>query len=140
MDNASHISKLFFREVGRLHGLPRTIVSDRDAKFLSHFWKTIWAKLGTKLLFSTTCHPQTDGQTEVVNRYLSTLLRALLKGNHKSWDEYLPHVEFTYNRGVHKTTKQSPFEVLYGFNHLTQLELIHHPLGAYFMNKEGESR
>jgi len=97
VDDASHISKLFFREVVRLHGLARTIVSDRDAKFLSHFSKTLWAKLGTKLLFSTTCHPQTDGKIEVVNRSLSTLLRSLLKGNHKSWDEYLPHVEFAYN-------------------------------------------
>ena len=140
VDDASHISKLFFREVVRLHGLPRTIVSDRDAKFLSHFWKTLWAKLGTKLLFSTTCHPQTDGQTEVVNRSLSTLLRALLKGNHKSWDEYLPHVEFAYNRGVHRTTKQSPFEVVYGFNPLTPLDLIPLPLDTSFIHKEGESR
>ena len=99
VDDASHISKLFFREVVRLHGLPRTILSDRDAKFLRHFWKTLWAKLGTKLLFSTTCHPQIDGQPEVVNRSLSTFLRAFLKGSHKSWDEYLPHVQFSYNRG-----------------------------------------
>jgi len=82
------------------------LLSNRDAKFLSHFWKTLWAKLGTKLFFSTTCHPQIDGQTEVVNRSLSILLRALLKGNHNSWDEYLPHVEFSYNRGVHRTTMQ----------------------------------
>ena len=107
VDDASHISRLFFREVVRLHGLPKTIVSNRDVKFLSHFSKTLWSKLGTKILLSTTCHSQTDGQIEVVNKSLSTLLRALLKGNHKSWDEYLPHVDFAYNKGVHRTKFQS---------------------------------
>ncbi|KAL0282392.1 UNVERIFIED_CONTAM: hypothetical protein Sangu_2952600 [Sesamum angustifolium] len=64
---------LMKEEVVRLHVMPRTIVSDQDAKFLSYYWKQLWGKLGIKLLFSTTCHPQTDGQTKMVNRALSTL-------------------------------------------------------------------
>jgi hypothetical protein len=78
-DNTSHVADLFFTEIIRLHSIPNTIVSDMDAKLLSHFWRTLWFKLGTKLLFSTTCYPQTDGQTEVVNHTLSTMLWAMLK-------------------------------------------------------------
>ena len=123
-DDAIHIANLFFKEIVRLHGMPSTIVSDRDAKFLSHFWRTLWNKLGTKLLFSTTCHPQTDGQTEVVNRTLSTMLRAILKQNLKMWEECLPHVEFAYNRAEHSTTKVSPFQVVYGFNPRAPIDLL----------------
>jgi hypothetical protein len=75
----------------------------------------LWAKLGTKLLFSTTCHPQTDGQTEVVNMMLSTMLMVILKKNIKMWEECLPHVEFVYNRSLHSTTKMCPIEIVYGF-------------------------
>jgi len=137
VDDAQNVSKLFFREVVRLHGLPRSIVSDRDPKFISSFWKTLWEKLGTRLQFSISCHPQMDGQTEVVNRSLSTTLRAVMKGSHKSWDEYLPHIEFTYNRVVHKTTNISPFEVVYGFNPLTPLDLLPLPNPQAFVYKEG---
>jgi hypothetical protein len=123
-DDATNIADLFFREIVRLHGVPNTIVSDRDAKFLSHFWKTLWFKLGTKLLFSTTCHPQTDGQTEVVNRTLSTMLRAVLKKNIKMWEECLPHIEFAYNRSLHSTTKMCPFEIVYGFLPRAPIDLM----------------
>jgi len=114
---------MFFRETVRLHGIPKSIVSNRDVKFLSYFWKTLWEKLRTKLLFSTTC-AQTDGQTEVVNRTLSQLLRAIIQKNLKSWEECLPFVEFAYNRTVHSTTGFSHFEIVYGFNPLTPMDLI----------------
>ena len=123
-DDAVNVADLFFREIIRLHGVPNTIVSDRDTKFLSHFWRCLWAKLGTKLLFSTTCHPQTDGQTEVVNRTLSTMLRAVLKNNKKMWEECLPHIEFAYNRSLHSTTKMCPFEVVYGFLPRAPIDLL----------------
>lgn len=138
-NDATHIADLFFKEVVRLHGLPRTIVSDRDVKFLSHFWRTLWSKLGTKLLFSTTAHPQTDGQTEVVNRTLTTLLRAIIQKNLKQWEKCLPHVEFAYNRAVHSTTSYSPFEVVYGFNPLTPLDILPLPTNE-FANFDGNKK
>jgi hypothetical protein len=80
--------------------------------------------LGTKLLFSSTCHPQTDGQTKVVNRTLGTMLRAVLKKKLKMWKECLPHVEFAYNRATHSTTKVSPFQVVYGFNPRAPIDIL----------------
>ncbi|XP_033141136.1 uncharacterized protein LOC103847683 [Brassica rapa] len=135
-DDALHVANLFFKEIVRLHGMPKTIVSDRDTKFLSYFWKTLWSKLGTKLLFSTTCHPQTDGQTEVVNRTLGTLLRAIIKKNLKSWEDCLPHCEFAYNHAVHSATKFSPFEIVYGFNPISPLDLI--PLPEFWIHLRKE--
>ncbi|KAH9686207.1 hypothetical protein KPL70_014288 [Citrus sinensis] len=119
------------KEIVRLHGMPKTIVSDRDAKFLSYFWKTLWAKLGTKLLFSTTYHPKIDGETEVVNRTLSTLLQAIIKKNIKTWEDCLPLVEFAYNRSIHSTIKYSQFEIVYGFNLLTPLDLTPLPVSEH---------
>ncbi|KAK1605082.1 hypothetical protein QYE76_028755 [Lolium multiflorum] len=85
-------------------------------------------KAWDKVLFSTTCHPQTDGQTEVVNRTLSQLLRSMIKKNLKEWEECLPHVEFAYNRAVHSTTELCPFEVVYGFKPITPLDLLPLPI------------
>jgi hypothetical protein len=131
-DDAAHIADLFFRDIVRLHGVASSIVSDHDTKFLSQFWRCLWAKLGTKLLFSTTCHRQTDGQIEVVNRNLSTLLRAVLKKNLKLWEERLPHIEFSYNRSLHSTTKISPFQIVYGFVPRAPIDLL--PLPSLVQN------
>ena len=103
--------------------MPHTNVSDRDVKFFSYFWKTLWCKLGTKLLFSTSNHSQTDGQIEILNQTLPTLLRAIIKKNIKTWKDCLPHIEFTYNLTVHTATQYSPFEIVYDFNPLTPLDL-----------------
>ena len=127
-DDASHIADLYMKEVIRLHGVPKTIVSDRDTKFLSHFWRSLWHLLGTKLLYSTTCHPQTDGQTEVTNRTLSTLLRTLVHKNLRAWDIKLAHAEFAYNRTPVRATGMSPFEALYGVNPLTPIDLLPLPM------------
>ncbi|KAK8923643.1 hypothetical protein KSP39_PZI019202 [Platanthera zijinensis] len=112
--SAVHVAELFFKEIVRLHGIPKS-TSDRDTRFMGYFWKTLWARLGTKLEFSSAYHPQTDGQTEVVNRSLGNLLRCLTGENPKQWDLILPQAEFAFNNSTNRSTAKSPFEIVYGF-------------------------
>lgn len=114
--NATYVAHLFFTEIVRLHGLPRTIISDRDVKFTGLFWRTLWKKLGTQLNFSSAYHPQTDGQTEVVNRSLGNLLRSLTGENSRLWDRALAQAEFAYNDSPNRSTRHSPFQILYGMH------------------------
>jgi len=88
----------------------------------------LWGKFGTRLLFSTTCHPQTDGLIEIVNRTLLTMLRAVFKTNLQLWRKNLPHVKFASNRVVHSTTKFCPFEIVYGFKPTARIDLLPLPM------------
>ena len=98
----------------RLHGVPSSIVSDRDLLFTSEFWRSLQEALRTQLRLSTAYHPQTDGQTERVNRVLEDLLRMCILDFGGSWEEHIPLVEFAYNNSFQTSIGMTPFEALYG--------------------------
>ena len=106
---------LFFTEIVRLHGMPESIVSDRDPKFTSKFWKELHRLMGTKLLMSTSFHPQTDGATERANHSIGQVLRALVCNSQNDWAEHCPMVEFALNSSVSASTGYAPFELNYGY-------------------------
>lgn len=107
---------MFFKEIVRLHGLPKSISSDKDTKFVCHFWRTLWKKLGTKISFNSAYHPQTDGQTKVVNKSLGNLLRIFAGEHPKQWDQVLAEAEYAYNDSPNRSTGQSPFHIVYGMH------------------------
>ncbi|KAL0539426.1 hypothetical protein IC582_023638 [Cucumis melo] len=111
---ASKWAQLYMSEVVRLHGVPVSIVSDRDARFTSKFWKGLQTAMGTRLDFSTAFHPQTDGQTERLNQVLEDMLRACALEFPGSWDSHLHLMEFAYNNSYQATIGMAPFEALYG--------------------------
>ena len=111
---AETVAQLFFEQIFRLHGMPQSIVCDRDPIFTSHFWTELFHLQGTSFNFSSTNHPQTNGQTEVVNRTLEMYLRCLTGAKPKDWVRWVPCVEYCYNTSWHSTTKTTPFEAIYG--------------------------
>ncbi|KAJ3705864.1 hypothetical protein LUZ61_009569 [Rhynchospora tenuis] len=112
---APAVAQLFLDHIYKLHGLPSTIVSDRDPVFTSQFWKEIMRKLGIKLNMATAYHPQTDGQTERVNQCLEQYLRCVIQGHPKRWHKLLPMAEWWYNTSFHSAIQTTPFQALYGY-------------------------
>jgi hypothetical protein len=107
-------AQLYIACILSLHGVPKTIVSDRGPQFVSKFWEELHKSVGTKLLHSSAYHPQTSGQTERVNKILEDMLRACVLDFPQKWDECLPLEEFSYNNSYQESIKMAPFEALYG--------------------------
>ena len=109
-----HTAIIFVDAVIRIHGLPKVIVSNRDTRFTSRFWREVFKIKGKSLAMSSGFHPQTDGQTESANRSIKEMMRAYVGKRHNGWDERLGMVEFAYNNSVHSPSGFSPFYLCYG--------------------------
>lgn len=112
--SAQQVATVYIDQIYRLHGLPDSILSDRDPIFTSRFWKELFHQTGTKLRMSTPYHPATDGQTERVNQCLETFLRCFVHACPKKWSSWLALEEYWYNTSWHSSHGKSPFYVLYG--------------------------
>ena len=112
--DAPIVADIFFENIYRHHGLPEEIISDRDSVFMSHFWDAIFRKLAVKLKPSSAYHPQTDGQTERMNRKIEEMLRCYVDHHQSNWDLLLTHIEVAYNSAPHSTTTYSPFFLDHG--------------------------
>lgn len=111
---AETVAEKFMEGIIKLHGMPKSIISDRDPIFISNFWKEFFMMSGTKLQLSSAYHSQTDGQTEVTNRSVEQYLRCFVHQWPRKWSCYLPWVEYQYNTTYHISTGMTPFQALYG--------------------------
>jgi len=112
--SAKDYAKLYIKEIVKLHGSPLSIISNRGAQVISHFWRSFQSGLGTQVKLSTAFHPQTDGQAERTIQTLEDMLRACVIDFKGNWDDHLPLIEFSYNNSYHSSIAMAPFEALYG--------------------------
>lgn len=132
---ASKLADIFLKEIYKLHGAPANIVSDRDPVFTSKFWSTFLQQLGISQSLTTAYHPQSDGQSEVLNRCLEHYLRSMTWQRPKEWVNWLPLAEWWYNTTYHSATQATPFEVVYG-----QAPALHLPYFPQSTNLEAIDR
>ena len=111
---ASSVARAFFDGIVRLHGFPLSIVSDRDPVFTGHVWRDLFRMAGVTLKMSTAFHPQTDGQSEVVNKIIAMYLRCVTGDRPRAWVDWLSWAEYCYNTSYHTALRATPFEVVYG--------------------------
>jgi hypothetical protein len=112
--NAKKYAEIYLDQIVRLHGVPKTIISNHGAQFIARFWEQLQHALETKLIRSSAYHPQTDGQTERINQILEDMLRACILQYDKNWDKCLSLTEFSYNNSYQTSLKMALFEALYG--------------------------
>jgi hypothetical protein len=113
-DSVPKLAEMYIRDIVKLHGVPASIVSDRDSRFTSRFWRCLQDALGTKLNISTAYHPQTDGQSERTIQILEDMPRLCILDFKGKWIKYLPLVEFAYNNSFQAIIGMAPYEALYG--------------------------
>ncbi|KAK1606382.1 hypothetical protein QYE76_030055 [Lolium multiflorum] len=111
---AASVARAFFDGIVRLHGFPSSIVCDRDPVFTGHVWRDLFRMAGVQLRFSTAFHPQTDGQSEVVNKVIAMYLRCVTGDRPRAWVDWLAWAEYCYNTSYHSALRATPFEVVYG--------------------------
>ncbi|KAH9648372.1 Endonuclease [Citrus sinensis] len=116
---ADEAARLFVKHIVKLWGVPKSIVSDRDPRFTGRFWTELFKMLGTDLKFSTSFHPQTDGQTERINGLLEMYLRHYVSAHQRDWAKLLDIAQFSYNLQRSEATGKSPFEIIMGFQPMT---------------------
>ncbi|MCH93025.1 hypothetical protein A2U01_0013972 [Trifolium medium] len=134
---ACKVAELFAQLIFKHHGMPKSMVSDRDPIFLSKFWQQLFKNCGTKLRMSSAYHPQSDGQTEIVNKALQQYLRCFVHNEPHKWGKFLHLAKWHYNTSIHSSTGLTPFQVVFGkppptlvkyIEGFTNLEVVHHEL------------